>query len=170
MSIWFIDESTFVVSQNVWRVLVRSWEKARRYWFEKRHDWTSVTWLYTTKGDFIYKSSKSKKQWDFLNFLYKIRHKTKEKRLVLIIDNASIHHSKRVVAYCEENNIKLVFLPPYSPEFNKIEFLRKRLKNKFRRIQRKYNDIKKAIKVASNEIKNEFKWVDILKFINTLDS
>lgn len=170
MSIWFVDESTFVISQSVWRVLTRPKEKARRKWFETRHKGVSVTWVYWSDSSFVYRTSNSKKQKDFLNFLYKIRHKNKKKRLILIVDNASIHKSKNVQKYCRERNIKLVYLPPYSPEYNKIEFLWKRLKNMFRKIQRKYDDIKKTIKIASQNIRNEFKWVDITKLVNILDS
>jgi len=130
----------------------------------------SVTGVYLTTWEFTYQTSETKKQGDFLNFLYKIRHKTKKKWFILIIDNASIHKTKKVKEYCKIYNIKLVYLPPYSPEYNKIEFLWKWLKNMFRRVQRKYDDIKKAIKFASNNIKDEFKWVDICKMINLLDS
>lgn len=170
MSIWFIDESTFVISQTVWRVLVRKGEKARRKGFETRHKGISVTWFYWIDWAFHYRTSDTKKQNDFLQFLYQIRHKCKKKRLVLVVDNASIHKAKKVKQYCKEHHIKLVYLPPYSPEFNKIEFLRKRLKNMFRRIQRKYDDTKKTIKKSSQTIKNEFRWVDIFKLINVLDS
>jgi len=170
MSIVFCDESTFEISQNMWRIITRRKEKAKIQWFETRHSWISVTWWYTTEWDFIYKTSKTKKAKDFLNFLYLLRHKIKKKRIILIVDNASIHKSKKVKKYCEEHNIILVYLPPYSPEYNKIEFLRKRLKNMFQRLQWKYDDIKKAIKMASNTIKGEFKWVDIFKMINYLNS
>jgi hypothetical protein len=36
----------------------------------------------------------------------------------------------------------------------------------FQRLQWKYDDIKKAIKMASNTIKDEFRWVNILEMIN----
>ncbi len=170
MSIWFVDESTFVISQTVGRILTRPLEKARRKWFETRHKGTSVTWFYGLDWSFYYRSSETKKWKDFLLFLYQIRHRHKKKRLILIVDNASIHKSRKIKEYCKIHNIKLVYLPPYSPEYNKIEFLWKRLKNMFRRIQWKYNDIKKAIKQSSQQIKNEFRGVDILKLINTLDS
>lgn len=170
MSIWFVDESTFVISQTVWRVLVRKGEKARRKGFETRHKGTSVTWFYWIDWSFYYRTSVTKKQEDFLQFLYQVRRKHTKKRLILVIDNASIHKAKKVKQYCKEHNIKLVYLPPYSPEYNKIEFLRKRLKNMFRRIQWKYDDIKKAIKKSSQTIKNEFKGVDIYKLLNVLDS
>ena len=170
MSIFFIDESTFVISQKMWRVLVRCWEKADIRWYETRHKWTSVTWAYGIDGEFVYRTSVKKKTWDFLKFLYKLRHKEKKKRMILIVDNASIHKSKKVKEYCAERNIILVFLPPYSPEYNKIEFLWKWLKRAFRKIQWKHDDIKKAIKMASTNIKDDFRWVDIYQTINLLNS
>jgi transposase len=43
------------------------------------------------------------------------------KRSVIIIDNASIHRSPEVAALCARTRVKLVSLPPYSPNFNPIE-------------------------------------------------
>jgi transposase len=42
-------------------------------------------------------------------------------RSVLILDNASIHKSPRLRELCEAYGVELVFLPPYSPDFNPIE-------------------------------------------------
>ena len=42
------------------------------------------------------------------------------KHIAYLIDNASWHKTKKVREYCEENNITLLFLPPYSPEYNPI--------------------------------------------------
>jgi len=170
MSIWYIDESTFVISQKVWRILVRKGEKADITWYETRHKWTSVTWYYWIDWDYTYQTSQSKKTGDFMRFLYKLRHRTKKKWMLLIIDNASIHKTNKVLIYCKAHNIILVFIPPYSPEYNKIEFVRKHIKREFRRIQRKYDKIQKWIKMSSKTIKNEFLGVNILKMINTLDS
>ena len=44
-----------------------------------------------------------------------------EPRSVLVMDNASIHHSDRIQAMCREAGVILVYLPPYSPDFNPIE-------------------------------------------------
>ena len=41
--------------------------------------------------------------------------------MVLIIDNASFHKSKRVVELVEAACCRIIFLPPYSPDFNPIE-------------------------------------------------
>jgi transposase len=43
------------------------------------------------------------------------------KNSVLVMDNASFHHSERIREMCEEAGVKLVYLPPYSPDFNPIE-------------------------------------------------
>ncbi|MBQ8692812.1 MAG: transposase, partial [Synergistaceae bacterium] len=40
---------------------------------------------------------------------------------VIIMDNASFHRKKRLHEIAEEYNVKIVFLPPYSPELNPIE-------------------------------------------------
>ena len=46
-------------------------------------------------------------------------------KIVIILDNASFHKRKDVLAKIEAEmpNIRLEFLPPYSPDFNLIEFV-----------------------------------------------
>lgn len=44
-----------------------------------------------------------------------------EPRSVLIMDNASIHRSEKVAQMCAAAGVKLLYLPPYSPDFNPIE-------------------------------------------------
>ena len=48
------------------------------------------------------------------------------KPLVVILDNASIHTAKKVqdfIRYLAKDELTLYFLPPYSPEPNRIEKL-----------------------------------------------
>jgi transposase len=40
---------------------------------------------------------------------------------VLLMDNASIHRSPRIVQLCKDFGINLEYLPPYSPDYNPIE-------------------------------------------------
>lgn len=48
-----------------------------------------------------------------------------------ILDNASIHKSKKVKSFLKKNlNIRLFYLPAYSPEYNPIEMFWKWLKPK----------------------------------------
>jgi transposase len=37
------------------------------------------------------------------------------------MDNASFHHTQRIEQMCYDAGVKLVYLPPYSPDFNPIE-------------------------------------------------
>jgi len=50
--------------------------------------------------------------------------------IYIILDNAKYHYSRKVKAYLEGKNIKLVFLPSYSPNLNLIERLWKFFKKK----------------------------------------
>jgi transposase len=53
------------------------------------------------------------------------------KNTVVILDNASIHTSKLFKKQIQKWNklgLQLLFLPPYSPELNKIEILWKHMK------------------------------------------
>lgn len=80
---------------------------------------------------------------------------------MIIVDNASIHHAKIVKSYCEDNKIYLVYLPPYSPNLNPIELLRKMIKKEFRKIQRLYDDIEKSISSASKSIEDRISKINI---------
>jgi transposase len=40
---------------------------------------------------------------------------------VLVMDNASFHHSDWVKEMCIDAGVKLMYLPPYSPDLNPIK-------------------------------------------------
>ena len=44
-----------------------------------------------------------------------------EKNSVIIMDNVRIHHDEALVESVEEIGEKVVYLPPYSPDFNPID-------------------------------------------------
>jgi transposase len=53
------------------------------------------------------------------------------KPMVVILDNASIHKAKKLKPYwelLEAKGMKFYFLPPYSPELNRIELLWRKMK------------------------------------------
>lgn len=64
---------------------------------------------------------------------YKPRHTLKEtseifgagintiSHAVIVMDNASFHRKKQLGEIAANNNITLIFLPPYSPKLNPIE-------------------------------------------------
>lgn len=58
---------------------------------------------------------------DFLEELLPWCGRWPQPKSVLVMDNASIHHSERVEQLCKQAGVKLVYLPPYSPDLNPIE-------------------------------------------------
>jgi transposase len=44
-----------------------------------------------------------------------------EPKSVLVMDNASFHRSDQIKQLCYDAGVKLIYLPPYSPDFNPIE-------------------------------------------------
>ncbi len=71
----------------------------------------------------------SSKKEEIGKFLQKIRAINSEfKRIIIILDNFKSHHSKYILDYAEKHDIILIFLPPYSPDLNPIEFIWKSIK------------------------------------------
>lgn len=67
----------------------------------------------------------------FQSFLYKFSEFFQDSMNILLIDNAGIHKAKRLII---PENIRLIFLPPYSPELNPVErfwqYIKKYIKGK----------------------------------------
>jgi transposase len=60
----------------------------------------------------------------FLKFLHKVLEIYPLGKIVLILDNARVHHAKLLKSFLQENErLQLVFLPPYSPKLNLVEGL-----------------------------------------------
>ncbi|WP_083632469.1 IS630 family transposase [Domibacillus antri] len=66
----------------------------------------------------------------FLAFLEKVLAHYSTGKIIMILDNARIHHAKLLQPFLQANQhrIQLVFLPPYSPQLNLIEGLWKWMK------------------------------------------
>ena len=80
-------------------------------------------------GKFFWKSSKSGDAKIFIQHLHQLRQHSKGKTTIVIVDNASIHRSKKVKKFLElHKDVKLYFLPPYSPEYNPVEIVWRILK------------------------------------------
>jgi len=54
---------------------------------------------------------------------------SKEKIINIVLDNYRVHHAKIVEKACEILNIRLIFLPPYSPFLNPIEDVWRKIKS-----------------------------------------
>jgi transposase len=60
----------------------------------------------------------------FEDFIAQVLHhcgRYPEPKSVIVIDNASWHHSEKIMQMCQDAGVVLEFLPPYSPDLNPIE-------------------------------------------------
>jgi transposase len=64
---------------------------------------------------------------------------------VVVIDNASFHKSAAIQEMIEGADCKLLFLPSYSPDLNKIEKFWARLKNQLRKTMHQFEDFWDAV-------------------------
>jgi hypothetical protein len=61
-----------------------------------------------------------------------------EPRSIVILDNATIHHSDRIVQMIEDKGARILYLPPYSPDLNPIELFFSSYKKALQRLGSQY--------------------------------
>ena len=93
----------------------------------------SIFGFIALNGNDVVMLSDSCKSDDMIDFLEVIRKQNPDK-LCIVLDNARIHHAKAVKARAEELDIYFIYLPPYSPDLNPIEFGWKDLKRELSKI------------------------------------
>ena len=103
-----------------------------------------------------------------VEFLKIIKSNNPQKRIVVICDNARIHHAKDTGAFLKKENIVFVFLPPYSPDLNPIEFAWKDVKKELSRYMIFDEMIKNAKKASLQKFSGSHryskKWVDVFGY------
>jgi transposase len=105
---------------------------------------------------------------EMLELLYQ---KYRNKPIYIILDNARYQHCKFIKELAAEMGIHLVFLPPYSPNFNLIERLWKHIKKNA--IYNQYFEtpaiFHKAVRTACFKVNNDSIWKEELKSLLTLN-
>ena len=97
----------------------------------KRESLTYFGCLNLETQKFYWKKSSKANSDQFLWFLTQLRQRTPDKQIIIILDNATIHKSKKVKRYLKRHErIHLFYLPPYSPEYNPVELFWKWVKPK----------------------------------------
>jgi transposase len=96
------------------------------------HQVYSSTWLFgafspITGDDFLMEFPECNAN-NFQIFLNEIANENQKKLIIMVLDNGSFHKAKKLKI---PDNIKLVFLPPYSPELNPAEKMWARFKRAF---------------------------------------
>lgn len=71
---------------------------------------------------------------------------------VLILDNASFHKSKTTIELIEKAGVKVLFLPPYSPDLNPIENFWANFKKKVKESINLYSTLAETIDYVFCEI------------------
>lgn len=122
--------------------MIRDYQALQHTWFAKgkqriikttgKHRGVKLlaTLDYVT-GEIVWQEDEEYTAETFLSFLRKVVLAYPTGKIVLILDNARIHHAKLLEPFLKEMNgrLKLVFLPPYSPQLNIVEGLWKWLKS-----------------------------------------
>ena len=85
-----------------------------------------ITLLYPLHNRIKFTTSKTRNSIDFINHLKSIKIyviKRNIKRFILVIDNASFHHSKKTARFIEKQSswLTVIFLPTRSPYLNPVE-------------------------------------------------
>jgi len=110
--------------------------------------------FYSINGSNLIDFMESSKAENVCEFLEKIVKQNPGKRIILVLDNSRSHHADKTIRKARKLKIILVFLPPYSPDLNPVEFVWKTIK---REVSVKFIQSKEHLR---NIIKNEFMKVE----------
>lgn len=87
-----------------------------------------------TTGKVVVKPSIKGNAKTFKAFLVKVLYEYRsKKKIIMVLDNVRYHHAKILKPFLENHKdiLELIFLPPYSPDFNPMErvwwYMRKKI-------------------------------------------
>ena len=121
--------------------MIRDYQAIQKTWFAKgqqriiptygKHEGVKLVGFLNYETDEVYVEEHKKYDAEvFRRFLIHVLEHYPEGEIVMILDNAKIHHANLLIDLLDENpRLHLEFLPPYSPNLNKIEGLWGWLKN-----------------------------------------
>ena len=121
----FVDESSQNINSNtqrLWSFMELKWKK------NTMHLKANSIGCFMLNGIDTIAFPIHTKTEDFCKFLIEVRDCNPIGRICLVLDNFATHKAKRVREKACELNIILIYLPPYSPDLNPIEYLWKSIK------------------------------------------
>ncbi|MHB1622713.1 MAG: IS630 family transposase [Cuniculiplasma sp.] len=123
--IGFFDESSPQTTANT----VRFWSFKKPVMVKDTSKYRANTFgFYSLNGNSVLQFQDHSRKENVCRFLECIRRHNPKRRIILVLDNFSSHHAKKVLRKARKLRIRLVFLPPYSPDLNPIEFIWKSIK------------------------------------------
>ena len=161
-----IDEKSIVTSQNP----SHGWAKKGKKCILYNNSNKIINKLYTIVVATTNKKilnfatvDKGLKTDNFLKFIKKIHISDRENKYTYLIDNASIHRTKKFMDYVRKNKLHVLYNVPYHSETNPIERVFSVLKNE---INRNPNDtIEDIIKTILN-VKNTITETTLMNIFN----
>lgn len=131
LAVLFVDESHFSNEPYVQRGWQRAKAKHKVHQPKQRQSKTIFGALDLHSQRVYWKQAPKGNAGTFIAFLHQLHQNFPNQLLVLILDNCSIHRSKKVKAFVAKTSwLELEHLAPYSPEYNPIERFWRWLKNK----------------------------------------
>jgi transposase len=140
--------------------MIRNYQAISKTWFEKgkqrviptygKHEGVKLLGILNYETGNVYCVEEEKYDAKvFLKFLKKVLKLYPTGKIVMILDNAKVHHAILLKDFLQENKdrLQLVFLPPYSPKYNLIEGLWGWMKNEVINnvFHRSVKEIRKAV-------------------------
>jgi transposase len=126
IAIGFLDETRPQNTANTVRVW--SFERIRMIKNTTKFDANTIG-FYAIKGNSVKDFIQDSKATSIAHFLENIKSSNNDyKAMIIVIDNFASHRSKLVRDKARELGVYLVYLPPYSPDLNPIEFIWKSIK------------------------------------------
>lgn len=122
--IGFVDEMAVEANANT----ARLWSFGKPIREVVTYVSAKATGFYSINGESLIEFPPNNKTDSFISFLENVRGNNPDSRIVMVLDRFSTHRAARVREKAEELNIVLVYLPPYSPDLNPIEFIWKSIK------------------------------------------
>lgn len=140
----FVDESSQNINSNTQRVWSFEELKIKK---KTAHLRANCIGCFMINGYDAIAFPNNTKSKDFCLFLEEVRRSNPINRICLVLDNFATHKGKMVREKASELNIELIYLPPYSPDLNPIEYL--------------WKSIKRIISIS--KIENKLELIEIVK-------
>jgi transposase len=115
--------------------MIRDYQAIMKTWFPKgeqkiiptygKHHGAKLVGILDYETGAVYVEEHEKYDAEvFLSFLKNVLIRYPNGKIIMVLDNARIHHAKLLNEFLSENpRLELMFLPPYSPKLNVIEGL-----------------------------------------------
>ncbi len=122
--IWYADEASFRASESI----ARTWGrvgKTPEIRVGVSHGGINIISAMSSNGELEFMATESTVGGHIFTVFLSRLIAGREKKIILVVDNSSVHTCKLTQAFADENKekLELVFLPPYSPDLNPAELV-----------------------------------------------